>query len=332
MSLVSAVCLAVALAAPGPRLGLAMGFREGAGEDDFFAAIRTQIRMGLDGTAPNIKWDEFEAQSGKPLADAVGAAKLIDQEMLVTISTIDTVKKRLPADVADKDWSSPEMLARWDGFLTKVAEQAGPRTKWISLGNEVNVYLAQHPTEVDAYVKFLVHGRATLKKANPALLVGVTLTCSDSMTDPDLAKRLQEGMDISVFTYYPMDGLKVLDPSLVPSHFEFMSQFAGGRPLLLQEIGYPAAAAARSSEARQAEFVRQVFGQIDRYGSRIALASYFMQSDFPPSLMKVFEGYYGISDPTFLAFLGSLGLCDNSGKPREAWGVFKAEMAKRRPR
>jgi len=331
MSLVSSVCLAFALAGPGPRLGLAMGFPDGATEDDFLTAIRTQIRMGLDGAAPNIKWDEFEAQNGKPLTDSVGAAKLIDQELLVTISTIDTVKKRLPADVAEKDWTSPEMLARWDGFLTKVAQQAGPRTKWISLGNEVNVYLAQHPAEVDGYVKFLAAGRAALKKVNPALLVGVTLTCTDSMAHPELAKRLQEGMDISVFTYYPMDGFKALDPREVPSHFDFMARTAGTRPLLLQEIGYPASAAVGSSEARQAEFVRQVFGQLDRLGSRIALASYFTQMDFSPSLMKVFEGYYGISDRTFLAFLGSLGLCDNTGKAREGWHVFRAEIAKRRP-
>jgi hypothetical protein len=330
MSLVSAVCLAFALAGPGPRLGLAMGFPDGATEDDFLAAIRTQIRMGLDGAAPNIKWDEFEAQNGKSLTDAVGAAKLIDQELLVTISTIDTVKKRLPVDVAVRDWTSPEMLARWSGFLTKVAQQAAPRTKWISLGNEVNVYLMQHPTEVDGYIKFLAAGRAALKKVNPHLLVGVTVTCTDALKDPELARRLQEGMDISVFTYYPMDGLKALDPNTVPSHFDFMTRSAGSRPLLLQEIGYPASLAVGSSGAKQAEFVRQVFGQIDRYDNRIALASYFMQTDFSSGLMKVFEGYYGISDPTFLSFLGSLGLCDNMGKPRPAWAVFKAEVAKRR--
>ncbi len=329
MLLTSAIGLALTLSIP--KLGLAMGVKDGGGETEFLTAMRQQIRLGLDASAPNIKWDEYEAQSGKPLIDGLNAAKYMDQDVLLTISTIDTVKRRLPVEFSETGWTDPALISRFDQFLNSVADHLTPGVRWISLGNEVNAYLGQHPTEVDSYIAFINHGRETLRHRNPKLLVGVTVTFTDALHDPELAKRLQESMDISVFTYYPMDGFKPLAPSQVPSHFDYMMTVAGAKPLLLQEIGYPTSSAVGSSPDQQAKFIHQVFGQLDKYQDRIAMADYFMQTDFSAALMKFFEPYYGISDATFLSFLGSLGLCDSAGKPQAGWNAFRDEVIKRRP-
>lgn len=323
-------CLSLA-AAGSQRLGLAMSVPEGAGEEEYIAAIRTQIRLGLDGCGTTIKWDEYEAQKGKPLTDFNGVIRITNQETLVTISTIDTIKRRLPADVSGLKWDSPEMLARFDAFLREIAPRLDKRVKWISLGNEVDGYLRAHPDEIDAYIRFLAHSRGVLKGLKPEIQVGVTITCMDSLKSPELAKRLIEGMDIAILTYYPLDGMRTCELSEIPSHFAFMSALAGAKPLVLQEIGYPSSPLCNSSEEKQAGFVKAVFAQLDRLGAKVPLALYFLQSDFPPSVMKVLEQYYGLSDPKFLAYLKTLGLTDDKGKPKLAWKTFRSEVSKRKP-
>jgi hypothetical protein len=313
------------------RLGLALNVKDNATADDYVAAMRQQIRLGLDGFNISLKWDEYESQNGKPLADGVNAANFMGQDVLVTLGTIDTVKRRLPADVADKAWMDPDLLARWDGFLAKICGEFGKGVKWVSLGNEANVYLAQHDDEVDPYVRFLAHGRDFIHKTRPDIQVGVTVTCMDALTNPELASKLQEDMDVSIFTYYPVEGSAAFDMAQVATHFDAMNRLAGKRPFLLQEIGYPASPLLNSSEARQAAFVHSVFQQLDRLSTRIPLADYFMQVDFSPTLLKALEPYYGISDKTFLAFLGTLGLFDSTGKSRAAWAVFEEEALKRKP-
>jgi hypothetical protein len=110
-----------------------------------------------------------------------------------------------------------------------------------------------------------------------------------------------------------------------------MMKSAGSRPVILQEIGFPASPLTGSSDAKQAEFIHAAYGQIDRYGSRIPLASYFLQTDFAPALTKLLSQYYGMADPAFEGFLGTLGLHDSTGRARPAWSAFRAEMIRRRP-
>lgn len=313
------------------RIGLALSVPDGAGEEEYMAAIRQQIRLGLDGAAPSLKWDEYEEQKGKPLNDSLGLMKLMGQEGLLTIGTLDTIKRRLPKDLMDKGWDDPQLTARWEKFLTEITPKLGKRILWVSLGNEVDGYLNSRPGEVAAYKRFLARGRAIIKKIRPDIGVGVTIMCLESQKTPNLARLLQENTDICIITYYPSGaGPTANSPTVWASQFDFMLGIAGDRPLLLQEIGYPAAEKAGSSPEMQAEFVREVFKQLDKHTSRIPLAAFFMQSDFPASLMKVLESYYGISDPGFLAFLGSLGFMDAKGQPRPAWKVFEEEVRKRK--
>lgn len=308
-----------------------MSVPDGAGEEQYISALRTQIRLGLDGGCTTIKWDEYESQKGKPLSDYLGVVKLTNQQTLITISTIDTIKRRLPSDVQDLEWTDGKLRMRFDAFLREFAPKLDKRVKWISLGNEVNAYLEQHPAEVEQYIDFLAKSRSLIKSLRSDIQVGVTVTCMDGIRNRSLVKRLTDPMDIAVFTYYPMDGLKVADTAAAAGHFDFMSGVAGTKPIILQEIGYPSSLVCGSSDDKQAGFVKAIFVQLDRMRGRIPLAIYFIQSDFGPSLMKLMESYYGLSDPSFLAFLRTLGLCDETGKPKAAWKVFASEVQKRKP-
>ncbi len=321
------------LAMARPKIGLSLNVPDGGGVKAYVAAMDVQKRLGLTGGALSVKWDEYEAQHGKPLTDGLSAAAYMRQEVLLTISTIDTVNRRLPADLAQLPFDDPKVEARFDSVLADVAAKAGGKVRWISLGNEANVYFMAHPAELKPYQAFLAHGRQVLHRLIPGCQVGVTVTCMDAITDPKVATRLQEGMDLSIFTYYPLTAFSVLPISAVPQHFSFMRRAAGNRPLFLQEIGYPSSSLNGSSPQKQAEFVAKVFEQIALAGDSIKLACFFLQCDFSAATVNQLTGYYGISGTSpgtdkFRGFLGSLGLCDPLGKPKPAWDVFEKECAR----
>ena len=315
---------------PTQRIGLALNVPEPAGPAGFMAAMRKQIRLGLDGENISLKWDEYETSS-KGLEDGINGAVFMGQQPLLTISTIDTVRRRVPADIATTPWDDPKFEHRFDAFLQGLAPKLKDKVGWISLGNEVNVYLAQHPDETASYLKFLAHERELLHGLLPGVPVGVTVTCADGQKAPEIVKALQEGMDVTVFTYYPLDGFKVQPLSEVPKGFEFMLSIAGSRPMLLQEIGYPASPLNGSSEDQQAQFVSAVFDQLKAHQDQIPLGCFFIQGDFSEAQLSVLDTYYGVNAPEFHAFLGSLGLCDAKGKPRKAWAVFTKECLGLKP-
>ncbi len=323
--------LLAGLAGPYPCLGLALNVPAGGGADAFLSAMRQQIRLGLDGGTISVKWDEVASGGTKSVTDGVGGAAFMGQKVLLTIATIDTVRRRLPSALMSSAWDDPGLETQFDSFLGRIAPMVKDKVAWISLGNEVNPYLAAHPDEVTPYLKFLAHSRDTVHRLLPGVGVGVTLTCMDAIGQPQLAERLQEGMDVSVFTYYPLIGFKVPAPLQTDRHFSFMTGLAGSKPLLLQEIGCPAAEEAGSSEALQAQFVDQVFEQLDIHAARIPLAAFFMQCDFSKQTVHDMTSYYGVDQAPFAAFLGSLGLRDQAGKPRKAWSEFATACLKRKP-
>ena len=327
------LCFVGALLAlsPYPKLGLALNVPEGGGQDAYLVAMRQQVRLGLDGGTISVKWDEIAQSGTKPLSDGIGGATFMGQKVLLTIATIDTVKRRLPPSLMGAGWDDPGLQRQFDGLLEGLSPIVKGHISWLSLGNEVNPYLTAHPQEQAPYLRFLAHSRGTVHRLLPGVGVGVTATCTDAMQDPALAKRLQQGMDATVFTYYTLQGLNPGGSLRTEGDFSFMEQVAGARPLLLQEIGCPASPRAGSSEEIQARFVQEVFEQLDRNASTVQLAVFFMQCDFSKSAVAVLTGYYGLDQAPFAAFLGSLGLRDATGKPRKAWDVFAAACMKRKP-
>lgn len=105
-----------------------------------------------------------------------------------------------------------------------------------------------------------------------------------------------------------------------------MLALAGAKPLLLQEVGYPAAASTGSSEARQAAFVSNVFAAWKAEPGRIPLLNFFLLHDFTPQMCSDFGLYYGTSgSANFTDFLCTLGLRHADGTPRSAWPTLQRE-------
>lgn len=329
-------CLALAVGIPSdeagalqsahPRLALAMNIKEGGGADEFMEEVRFQVRLGLNGSVSSFKWSEIEPPQGdrdlKKITDYAGLLALTGAESAVTIQTIDTNNRTVPSDLP-KEWDDPRTLARWVAFLSAIVPLFGPKVKHVSLGNEVDGYLVSHQDEVKGYKTFLAKGRDTIKRIRPDLKVGVTVMAQSFLTQPAWTRDLTQGQDVHFVTYYAMgDGFKIKDPQAISKDLAALASFDPSRPLIVQEIGMAASELLGGSEAKQAAFVKQIFTAFSGKCAHIPIVAWFMSTDFSPSLVDALQGYYQLKDPSFAAYLGTLGLKNHKGEPRLACRAF----------
>ena len=133
---------------------------------------------------------------------------------------------------------------------------------YLSIGNEVDSYLAAHPAEWAAYKTFLADAVAYVHRVAPAVKVGVTATFdgANGASSAEVA-ALNSVTDVYILTYYPLTtSFAVRAPDSPLSDVSRMVTLAGAKPLIVQEAGYPASELLGSSEQKQAQFITSLFG------------------------------------------------------------------------
>ncbi len=320
--------LLLALLASKPLFGIAPNVTDGGGFDELVKNVMELRTMGCDFIPQNNKWSEID--SGKPdlrkFEENLKGSKGIGFSVAYTLRTLDTNQRNLPKDLEKKALDDPEVLSRLEKLISQMVPKLTDNVFAFSIGNEVDIYLRAHPEEIEAWFKLQKVAVAAIKKAKPGLPVGVTVTFEGLQKDPKLAARLMEGMDVAFYTYYPLDAKPAELAKRVPADFAAMAAAAGKRPLIFQEVGYPASEKFGSSEAAQAQFVDLTFDALAKHGDRTLAASYFLLIDFSPSLVETLLGYYGLQDVAFKEFLSTLGLKRSDGTPRKAWGRMQERL------
>ncbi len=322
--------LLVSVAFGRPLIGLSINVPEGGGTKELIQAITDERSLGLKLIYISKKWSEIEPTLGvlqmdQLKSDMKGAVDAGFTPVL-TFQTIDTNNRVVPSDLKAEPFDSTTMLAREAKVLRALEGALPPTTMAVMLGNEVDIYLAQHPSETAAFARFVRDGRDIMRRLRPTLPIGVTTTFDGQINHPEIVRQVQQTSDIFSATYYPMKpDFTVRPTSDIARDFDSMVAFAGPRKLFVQEAGYPASEVLGSSEERQAEFVRQVFATTRRLQDKIAGVNFFLMVDFNKALMKTFTEYYGSSDARFVAFLGTLGLRRADGTPRQAWSAFESQ-------
>ncbi len=314
-------------------LGLQLNVTAHGGVQELFDSAREERALGCKLIAFSIKWSDLEPTPGqfnlRKLKSEFDWRDQLGFVPYVTLQTIDTNRRTVPADLMNDPWDSPLMLQREKALLKAIASVLSKSTKGLMLGNEVDGYLSAHRNEVEPYLRFLDAGRNTLHTERPDILVGVTTMFLNLGTESTLISRLQSHEDLVSMTYYPLHGASLVRPPReVESDFAQMLQVSGSRPLFVQEAGFPASPIDDSSEELQSEFVGNVFDAMERHRDRLAGVCFFIAIDFSDALVNSLVGYYKVGDSTFRAFLSSLGLKKQDGTPRKAWATFKDRAKK----
>lgn len=254
-----------------------------------------------------------------------------DDAVCIGLQVINTTTREMPADLKDLDWTNLKLRARFRSVIDSLVPVLDSRVKYLSIGNEVDVYLNSHPEEWNPYLEFYAEMVRYVHSIVPWVKVGVTGTfdgVSKKVSGP--MSSLNYYSDVWIFTYYPLNAdFTPRAPEGVFADVQRMTALAGSKPVVIQEAGYPASDSLGSTEGEQATFVRNLFSAWYAQRARIPFLNYFLLHDFPADLCDSLAGYYGLAgNRNFREYLCSLGLRKADGTPRAAWEVFVEEGKK----
>ncbi len=295
---------------------------------DFLAAFQMSYDAGARGNFLSYPWSALEADTGridvKHVRDDVAFSASRGLQVMVGIQVINTTAKEVPLDLKATPFDSPRMKARFHTLIDSLAIGVLPATTYLSIGNEVDTWLAT-TNGWAAYGDFYADAIAYVHAKAPGVLVGVTVQHS-GIAGPDRARiaALNASSDVSVFTYYALgSNFHPTGAMSARTAFADMISFAAGKPVLVQELGYPSAALLGSSEAEQAAFFTDAIAAwAARDASTMPFLSIFLLHDLTRQQCDLFGSYYGLPDNAeFEAFLCSLGLRKVDGTAKAAWSA-----------
>jgi hypothetical protein len=316
---------------PGDRvLALAMNPRQvpPATVADFLAAFELAHGAGARGNAITYQWSALESDTGhldvRRARDDVSFTVSRGMQLFFGIQLINTTAKEVPLDLRTTPFDAPRMKARFHTLIDSLAIGVLPSTTYLSIGNEVDTYLAT-TNGWTAYANFYADAVAYVHAKAPGVKVGVTTQYS-GLAGPDRAKiaALNTASDVDVFTYYALGpSFHPTGPTSARAAFPEMVTFADGKPVILQELGYPSAPLLESSEAEQAAFFTDAIAAwAATDAATIPFLSIFLLHDLTQEQCDTLGSYYGFPDSAELeAFLCSLGLRKVDGTPKAAWGA-----------
>ena len=295
---------------------------------DYDKAVKLAIKAGVTATIVTDTWSSLEPVPNQ--IDVSGLKQVIDYytskglQLYIGLQVINTVKREVPSDLENLAFDSPVMASRFHKLLDQVLPLLGANAKYISIGNEVDGYLA--PTnQWAAYQIFYEDGLGYIHQKRPGTLVGVTTTFGGGQTNLAQIQALNTKSDIFILTYYPLHGdFQVNSPTSPATDFPQMLTWTT-KPVFLQEVGFPSDPATGSSRAKESQFVTSAFSAWHAAGSQMPFFSYFLEHDFDPTTCKTLAQYYGLpNDHAFIGYLCSLGVRTDTGTAKSAWKAFVA--------
>ncbi len=247
------------------------------------------------------------------------------ESIFLNIPIITISKRSMPSDIALLNFDDPIVKARFRALIDNIQGQINGQVKYIALGNEVDTYFSTHPGEWSAYKVLVEDARSYLKSLKPNIVVGVTTTF-DGATTKFVAqvKDLNANMDGVMMTYYPISAnFATREPGVVPIDVAKMVDVSLGKPLIMQEWGYPSSTSLGSSERKQAEFIYNSLVELEKQGpGKFPFVSFFKYKDWSTAHVQAITGQ--APGQPFFEFMGSLGLNKNDGSPKEALTVIQS--------
>ena len=327
-------CVTAAPVPIGARtLGLSVGPAKDGDYDRAFAAAQA---AGVQSVTLSLDWSRLEPTLGRydtallSIADEFYPPQHTRVDLV--LRPINTNRLEIPADLQDKAFDDPLVIARFERLLDEIfAHIPHLSLNSLTIGNEVDKYLSQRPSRWAQYGTFYRAVSAYARTKRPNLRVGVAATF-DGLTGK--AKKPMQALnlasDLIAVTYYPLNpDFTVRPPSMIGPDFAHLCALYSGRPIAFLEAGCPSSPDDNSSPSLQAAFVHSLFTAWDAHASQIISVTFSWQTDISPAATVGFGQYYGVSTKPFASFLASVGLRTYLGDDKPAWSALKREAKER---
>jgi hypothetical protein len=283
-------------------------------------------------------WGDIEVEPGVydwRVPDYIVEANALEGlQLSIVISIIHTtLRGRIPDDLVSLSFDDPVFVKRLSDFLSAFAERYAGRLHYLSIGNEVNNFFANHRDEIPAYASAFERARDSIHAVNPDLPVGIIFAYHDAETlnTTDVIQQLNRGDYIAYTLYLYNQGFHFRrDPAKIGDYLDRMLALAGGTPIVITETGWSTASALEGSQGGQAEYVRQLFAALSDRREKIRFVSWFVLHDSQrgtceSDALTFFEpGTEPDQDfmDAFVTFICYFGLRQSDGIPKQAWEVW----------
>lgn len=256
-----------------------------------------------------------------------GLGKLVDygyETIFLNIPIITIDSRSMPADIASLPFDDAQVKARFRALIDAILTSLPSQLKYVSLGNEVDTYFNTHSGEWTAYQALVEDARSYLKSLRPAVTVGVTTTFKGSTsTWAAEVVALNNKLDAMMLTYYPLEGNGFFPraPNTVASDVAKMMDVSMGKPVVIQEWGYPSSTSLGSTDAMQADFMLQSLVELQKQGTaKFPFVSFFKYRDW--STVHAASLTNQSAGQPFFEFMSSLGLKRHDGSSKEALNII----------
>lgn len=303
--------------------------------EEFEDAFQQAKSLGMQSTMIHLGWNGLESAPGVYDGGLLDILNIFfpyhQMPIALVVAPIDTDIRTVPEDLQDTDFDDPAFIQRYKDLLDFVFEKI-PDVELVSLsiGNEVDAYLGADAERWRQYTAFYEEAADYARTKRSGLRVGVKGMFYGLTRDavPQLID-LNESSDVILATYYPMEGLAVRSPRSPRKDFDALVALYPGRPIQFLELGYPSSKLDKSSERKQAAFIKHAFKAWDKHKEQVEVISFFMQTDWSESALDDLEDRYNIHVPEFRAFLGTLGLRHTDGTEKPAMRTLRRQAARR---
>lgn len=259
----------------------------------------------------------------------LGKFKKYGFEAVVVIPLIFTTKLDvMPSDITFTGFQDPDLVSRFVAFSELLLERYGSTIRYLVIGNEVDIYLSQHPEHIAGF-KALVEAVARVS----SIPVGTELAIHSvvqSRTE-DIARDVIAG-DMVFYTLYPTGdafsfGERVEDTT---AYFDAMITLAGTRKIAVVETSWSSSPTLESSEEAQAQYITKLFEILTQNRDRIEFLMWITLHDSTPEECRESAAFFvtGVNEEIlldentmerFADFMCYLGLRRTDGTPKPSW-------------
>ena len=324
---------------PQPRGARVFGINPSESSEGFQASFDEATKAGIQVAEINLAWEDIETSQGvyqdpNGILSAITFYGYNDIEVLLTISVINTVKSTVPEYLQSNQFSDQEVITAFNEMNDWVFQQihSSVEIAGFSIGNEIDIYLNGQAAWQD-YSQFYQATSNHAKQQRPDIPIGVKCTVTGGLLSGELSEiqAINSYSDVIMLNYYPNGYMfTVLDPTIVHTHFDFITESFPNDDIWMTELGYQSGSEhCGSSETKQAQFYHEMFTAWDNHSSEISLVLVDWLHDATEEKLAEWTEYYGLSDPAFVEFLATLGLRNYDHTDKYAWLQILAETEAR---
>lgn len=291
---------------------------------DYLSAYSTAAKVsGVTVYTFDGSWEAMQGPNEPMTQLLIGvsdASKKTSTPASLTLGLIDATGRTIPKDLKRERWGSPQMLIQIDLWLRNISRVTGDNVKWISFGNDTDLYFADNKAELEAFLAFYKKISVSAKRVFPNAKLGLTIT-HEGLTGERkaIAEQILAASDAAFISYYPATSdFTLKDEEAIKTDITSLSTNTLAKPVVLKEFGFPSSAKNKNNPEAQVKFYETYLPEL-KNSATVDLVTISDLHDRTAASCKQQQNAREIKERDYASFCGSLGLRESNGKKKPAW-------------